>query len=54
MTAGDLAEKLDWSLVEIYRIENGDKIDLSLDELERLSLALHIEPADLLRSNSAH
>lgn len=54
MTASDLAEKLDWSIVEIYRIENGDKTDLSLEELERLSLALHVEPADLLGRNSAH
>ena len=29
--ASDLAEKLDWSIAEIYRIENGDKTDLSLD-----------------------
>jgi hypothetical protein len=37
-----LAEKLDWPLVEIDKIENGDKFDLSFDELERLSLALHV------------
>ena len=37
-----------------YQIEGGDKTDLSLDELERLSLALHVEPADLLRRNSDH
>ncbi|WP_332713286.1 helix-turn-helix domain-containing protein [Pelagibacterium mangrovi] len=49
-----MAEKLDWPLAEIDKIENGDKTDLTVDELERLSLALHIEPADLLRRNSAH
>ncbi len=54
MTASALAEHLDWPLVEIDKIENGDKTDLTLDELERLSLALHIEPADLLRRNPAH
>lgn len=54
ITVSDLAEKLDWPLAEIDKIENGDKIDLSLDELERLSLALFVEPADLLRRNSAH
>lgn len=54
MTALALAEHLDWPLVEIDRIENGDKLDLSLDQLEVLSLALHCEPADLLRRNSAH
>ncbi|KKB76495.1 hypothetical protein VW35_17005 [Devosia soli] len=54
MTARALAEFLDWPLVEIDKIENGDKFDLSLDELERLSLALHVDPADLLRRNSAH
>jgi len=54
ITASDLAEKLDWPLLEIDKIENGDKTDLTLDELERLSLALHIEPADLLRRNPAH
>jgi DNA-binding Xre family transcriptional regulator len=54
MTARALAEHLDWSLVEIDKIENGDKADLTLDELEKISLALHIEPADLLRRNSAH
>jgi DNA-binding Xre family transcriptional regulator len=54
LTASMLAEKLDWPLVEIDKIENGDKFDLSLDELERLSLALHVEPADLLRRNLAH
>ncbi len=54
MTASALAEKLYWPLLEIDKIENGDKTDLTLDELERLSLALHIEPADLLRRNPAH
>lgn len=54
MTANALAEKLDWPLSEIDKIENGDKFDLSLDELERLSLALHVEPSDLLRRNSGH
>jgi len=54
MTAQALAEHLDWSLVEIDRIENGDKFDLSLDQLEVLSLALHCEPADLLRRGAAH
>lgn len=54
MAASALAEQLDWALVEIDRIENGDKFDLSLDELERLSLALHVEPADLLRRILAH
>ena len=54
LTASALAEKLDWPLVEIDRIENGDKFDLSLDELERLSLALHVEAADLLKRILAH
>lgn len=54
MTARALAEFLDWPLVEIDKIENGDKFDLSLDELERLSLALHVDPANLLRRISAH
>jgi len=54
LTAAALAGKLDWPLVEIDKIENGDKFDLSLDELERLSLALHVEPADLLRRNPNH
>lgn len=54
MTARALAEHLDWPLVEIDKIENGDKVDLSLDQLERLSLALHVDPADLLKRNSAH
>lgn len=52
MTARALAEKLNWPLVEIDKIENGDKTDLTLDDLERLALALHREPADLLRGNS--
>ena len=54
ITASALAEKLGWSLVELHKIENGDKSDLNLDELERLALALFCEPADLLRRNSAH
>ncbi len=54
MTASALAEHLDWPLVEIDRIENGDKTDLTLDELERLALALHREPADLLMSGRTH
>jgi len=54
MTARALAEHLNWPLVEIDKIENGDKFDLSLDQLERLSLALHVEPADLLSRSSAH
>lgn len=54
MTASTLAEKLDWPLVEIDKIENGDKADLSLDDLERLGLALMAEPADLLRRSAAH
>lgn len=54
LTADALADKLDWPLVEIDKIENGDKFDLSLDELERLSLALHVEPADLLRRFLPH
>ncbi|WEJ32830.1 helix-turn-helix transcriptional regulator [Devosia sp. SD17-2] len=54
MTARALAEHLDWSLLEIDKIENGDKFDLSLDELERLSLALHVDPADLLKRNLGH
>ena len=49
LTASALAEKLDWPLVEIDKIENGDKTDLTLDDLERLALVLHLEPADLLR-----
>lgn len=48
MTARALAEHLDWPLAEIDKIENGDKADMTLDELERLSLALFVEPADLL------
>lgn len=54
MTARALAEHLDWPLVEIDKIENGDKFDLSLDQLEVLALALRVDPADLLRRNSAH
>lgn len=54
MTARALAEKLDWPLVEIDKIENGDKFDLSLDEIERLAIALMTEPADLLRRSAAH
>lgn len=54
ITASMLAEKLDWPLVEIDKIENGDKNDLTLDELERLSLALHVEPFDLLSRSAAH
>ena len=54
MTARALAEKLDWPLVEIDKIENGDKVDLSLDQLERISLALHVDPADLLQRNIPH
>jgi DNA-binding Xre family transcriptional regulator len=54
ITASALAEKLDWPLVEIDKIENGDKNDLTLDELERLSLALHVEPFDLLSRSTAH
>jgi len=54
MTARALAEFLDWPLAEIDKIENGDKFDLSLDELERLSLALHVDAADLLRRNFAN
>jgi transcriptional regulator with XRE-family HTH domain len=54
MTARALAEHLNWSLVEIDKIENGDKFDLSLDQLERISRALHVEPADLLKTSSAH
>lgn len=49
ITASALAEKLDWPQVELDMIENGDKRDLTLDELERLALALYVEPADLLR-----
>lgn len=54
MTASALAEKLDWPLAALDRIENGDETDLTLDGLERLSLALHVEPADLLRGSSVH
>lgn len=54
MTARALAEHLDWPLVEIDKIENGDKVDLSLDQLERLSLALHVDPADLLKRSGSH
>jgi len=54
ITASALAEQLDWPLVELDKIENGDKFDLSIDDLERLALALFVEPADLLRRNSSH
>lgn len=54
MTARALAEHLDWPLVEIDKIENGDKFDLSLDQLERLSLALHVDPADLLKRSASY
>jgi len=54
MTATALAEHLDWPLVEIDKIENGDKTDLSLDQLERISLALHVDPADLLKRSASH
>lgn len=47
-----LAEKLDWPIVEIDKIENGDKADLSLDDLERIALALFVSPADLLAINT--
>lgn len=46
MTARALTEHLDWPSVKIDKIENGDQTDLTLDELERLSLALHVETAD--------
>lgn len=52
MTAGTLAEKLDWPLWEIDKIENGDKTDLTLDALERLALAIFVSPADLLSTNA--
>ncbi|WP_162783443.1 helix-turn-helix domain-containing protein [Devosia naphthalenivorans] len=52
MTAGALAEHLDWPLVEIDKIENGDKLDMSLDDLERIALALFVSPADLLSRNT--
>ncbi len=54
MTANALAEKLNWPLSEIDKIESGDKFDLSLDDLERLALALMADPADLLRRGSSH
>lgn len=54
ITASELADQLDWSLVELYKIESGDKTDMSLDELERLALALFVEPADLLMRHSSH
>ena len=54
MTARALAEHLDWPLVEIDKIENGDKTDLSLDQLERISLALYVDPADLLKRTASH
>jgi hypothetical protein len=54
MTANALAEHLDWPVVEIDKVENGEKFDLSLDELERLALALFVEPADLLAPHSRH
>jgi transcriptional regulator with XRE-family HTH domain len=54
MTARALADQLHWPLVELDKIENGDKFDLSLDELERLALALFVEPADLLRRGPTH
>lgn len=54
MTANALAEKLDWPLSEIDKIENGDKFDLSLDDLERLGLALMADPADLFRRGLSH
>jgi DNA-binding Xre family transcriptional regulator len=54
ITASALAEKLDWPLVELDKIENGDKFDLTINDLEVLALALFCEPADLLRRNSAH
>lgn len=54
MTARALAEHLDWPLMEIDKIENGDKADLTLDELERLALALHREPAELLTKGRNH
>ena len=43
MTASALARHLDWPLVEIDKIENGDKLDMSLDDLERIALALHVD-----------
>ena len=54
MTARSLAKKLDWTLSEIDKIENGDKFNLTLDDLERLALALFVEPADLLARHSRH
>jgi DNA-binding Xre family transcriptional regulator len=52
LTPSALAEKLDWPLVEIDKIENGDKVDLSLDDLERIALALFVSPGDLLGPNT--
>ena len=52
LTASMLAEKPDWPVVEIDKIENGDKVDLSLDDLERIALALFVSPADLLGTNT--
>lgn len=54
MTVTDLAGKLNWSLAEIDKVENGDKTDLTLDDLERLALALHREPAELLMDGRRH
>ncbi len=52
LSASALAEQLDWPLAALDKIENGDDTDMSLDDLERLALALFVEPADLLRRRS--
>ena len=52
LSASALAEQLDWPLAALDKIENGDDTDMSLDDLERLALALFAEPADLLRRSS--
>lgn len=54
ITARELAEYLDWPLVEIDKIENGDKLDMNLDDLERLAIVLLVEPAELLTRSFRH
>lgn len=53
ISASELAKRVNWSVVKVEQVERAEKIDLSLQDIDELAIALQIAPVDLFR-NEVH
>ncbi|WP_421951079.1 hypothetical protein [Pelagibacterium sp.] len=51
ISASELAERMDWCVIKIEQVERAEKIDLSLQDIDELAIALQIALVDLFRND---